>query len=172
MSLKKVARLLFSLELIWFRSLSSCVLCVSFLWVHWLKSSMNWTQQTSIAQCLYNIYFVFFLPFFFCLHCSLLGCNISGNSFTESAKLEVCYKQLWRLELLSAGTGLHCHVGINLEHDVLVFIKEQNAERRHLFWDATWFRNAGYHTHSTYDALDGGMVGWLQWLKKMKAMIY
>lgn len=97
---EKVKRLLFSLELIWFRSLSSCVLHVSFLRVQCLKSSMNWTQQTSIAQCLYNIYFVIFLFFF--LHCSLLGCNVSGNSCTESASMKfatdsieglICYLQ-------------------------------------------------------------------------------
>lgn len=97
---EKVKRLLFSLELIWFRSLSSCVLHVSFLRVQCLKSSMNWTQQTSIAQCLYNIYFVIFIFLF--LHCSLLGCNVLGNSCTESANMKfatdsveglICYLQ-------------------------------------------------------------------------------
>ncbi len=67
---------------------------------------------------------------------------------------------------LSTGAGIYSHVGVDFQHHVLVLIKEEDAERRHLFWDTAWLRDAWDDTHCPYYALDGGMVRGLQSLKQ------
>lgn len=59
---------------------------------------------------------------------------------------------------LSAGTWVHDHVGINLQHHVLVLVKVENGERRHLLRHAARLRDSWNHTNCTHYALDGGMV--------------
>lgn len=67
---------------------------------------------------------------------------------------------------LSTGTRIYSHVGVYFQHHVLVFIEEEDAERRHLLWDTAWLGDAGDDAHRPHYALDGGMVGGLQSLKQ------
>lgn len=67
---------------------------------------------------------------------------------------------------LSTGTGIHRHAGINLQHHIPVWIEEKNTEGTHLLGNAAWFRDARDDSHSSDDALDGGMVGRAHHLKK------
>lgn len=69
---------------------------------------------------------------------------------------------------LSARAGVHGHVGIDLEHHVLVLVQEEDAEGRHLLGDTAGFGNTWHHPHCSHNALDGGMIGGLQRLKERK----
>lgn len=63
-----------------------------------------------------------------------------------------------RPKRLPTGTGVHCHIWVDLEDHVLVFIKEEDAEGRHLFGYAAGLWDARDHSHRPYDALNGGVV--------------
>lgn len=67
---------------------------------------------------------------------------------------------------LSAGTRVHGHVGVDLEHHVLVLIQEEDAEGGHLLRDAAGLGDSWHHPHRPHDALDGGVVGGLQRLEE------
>lgn len=69
---------------------------------------------------------------------------------------------------LSAGAGVDGHVGVDLQHHVLVLVEEQDAEGGHLLWDAAWLGNAGHDAHGPDDALDGRVVRGLQGLDRKK----
>lgn len=60
---------------------------------------------------------------------------------------------------LPTSAGIHCHVGIDLEDDVLVFVEEEDAEGRHLLWHAAGLWDARHHTDCPHDALNGGVIG-------------
>lgn len=66
---------------------------------------------------------------------------------------------------LSAGAGVHGHVGVDLEHHVGMLIEEQDAERGHLLGNAAGLGDARDHAHRPHDALDGGVVGGVQGLQ-------
>lgn len=59
---------------------------------------------------------------------------------------------------LSTGTRIYSHVGVDFQHHVFIFIKEEDAEGRHLLWDTAWLRNAWDDAHCPHYALDGGVV--------------
>lgn len=67
--------------------------------------------------------------------------------------------------MLSARTGFHCHVGVHLKNHILIFIEEQDAERRHFVRNTARLRNARDYSDCSHYTLDGGMVGWLQGLR-------
>lgn len=67
---------------------------------------------------------------------------------------------------LSARAGVHSHVGVHLEHHVLILVEEQDAERGHLVRDAARLWDPRDHPHRPHDALDGGVVGGLQGLEE------
>lgn len=67
---------------------------------------------------------------------------------------------------LSTGTRIYSHVGVDFKHYIFVFIKEKDAEGRHLLRDTAWLRNAWDNAHCPHYALDGGMVRGLQSLKQ------
>lgn len=77
--------------------------------------------------------------------------------------------------VLPTGTRVHCHVGVDLEDHVLVFIKEEDAEGRHLLWYTAGLWDARDHSHCPHNALNGGVV-WrfqrLQEVKKVKVVSY
>lgn len=68
-------------------------------------------------------------------------------------------------EKLSAGAGVHSHVGVDFEHHVLVLVEEEDAEGRHLLGDAARLGDAWDHAHRPHYALDGGVVRGLQSLQ-------
>lgn len=68
--------------------------------------------------------------------------------------------------MLSARTGFHCHVGVHLKNHILIFIEEQDAERRHFVRNTARLRNARDYSNCSHYTLDGGMVGWLQGLQE------
>jgi len=68
--------------------------------------------------------------------------------------------------VLSAGAGIHGHVGIDLEHNILILVKEEDAEGGHLLRYAAGLGDARHHPHRPHDALDGGVVRWLQALRE------
>lgn len=59
---------------------------------------------------------------------------------------------------LPTGTGVHCHIGVDLKDHVLVFIKEEDAEGRHLLRHTAGLWDARDHPDRPNDALDGRMV--------------
>lgn len=61
---------------------------------------------------------------------------------------------------LPTSARVHGHAGVNLQHHVPVGVQEENAEGAHLLWDAARLRDAGDDSHSSDDALDGGMIRW------------
>lgn len=67
---------------------------------------------------------------------------------------------------LSTGAGVYSHVGVDFEHHVLVLVKEEDAEGRHLLRDAARLRNAWDDAHCPHYALDGGVVRGFQSLKQ------
>lgn len=67
---------------------------------------------------------------------------------------------------LSTGTGVDSHVGVDFQHHVLVLVEEQDAEGRHLLWDAARLGNAWDHAHRPHYALDGGVIRGLEGLKQ------
>lgn len=67
---------------------------------------------------------------------------------------------------LSAGTGVHCHVRVDLQHYILVFIKEQDAEWGHLFWHTARLGNSRDDPHCSHYTLNGRMIWWLQRLER------
>lgn len=67
---------------------------------------------------------------------------------------------------LSTGTGIHRHAGVNLQHHIPVRVEEKNAEGTHLLWDAARFGDTGDDSHSSDDALDGGVIGRTHHLRK------
>lgn len=73
---------------------------------------------------------------------------------------------MWKEIKLSTGARIYSHVGVDFKHYVFVFIKEEDAEGRHLLRDTAWLRNAGDNAHCPHYALDGGMVRGLQSLKQ------
>ena len=66
------------------------------------------------------------------------------------------------LPVLSAGAGVHGHVGVDLEHNILILVEEEDAEGRHLLRYAAGLGDARDHAHRPHDALDGGVVRRLQ----------
>jgi len=83
-------------------------------------------------------------------------------SFSSSAKIGNQFRGGRLVEktkaYLPTGTGVHCHIGIYLEDDVLVFIKEEDAEGRHLLRNTAGLWDAWDHPDRPNDALDGRMV--------------
>lgn len=79
---------------------------------------------------------------------------------------EVCAMRPGRKKKLSTGAGIYCHVGVDFQHHVLVLVKEKDAEGRHFLGDAARLRDARDDAHRPHYALDGGVVRWLQSLKK------
>lgn len=71
-----------------------------------------------------------------------------------------------RKKKLSTGAGIYCHVGVDFQHHVLVLVKEKDAEGRHFLGDAARLGDARDDAHRPHYALDGGVVRWLQSLKK------
>lgn len=69
-------------------------------------------------------------------------------------------------EKLSTGTGVYSHVGVDFQHHVLVLVEKEDAEGRHLLWDAARLRDAWDDTHCPHYALDCGVVRGLQRLKE------
>lgn len=67
---------------------------------------------------------------------------------------------------LSASARIYSHVGVDLQHHVLVLVEEEDAEGRHFLRDAARLRDAGHDAHRPHDALDGGMVGGPQGLQR------
>lgn len=67
---------------------------------------------------------------------------------------------------LSAGTGIYSHVWVDFQHHILILVKEEDAEGRHLLGDTARLWDALDNTHCAYYALDGRMVRGLQSLKQ------
>lgn len=67
---------------------------------------------------------------------------------------------------LSTGAGIHRHAGVNLQHHIPVWVEEENAEGAHLLWNAAWLWDARDNSHSSDDALDGGVIGRTHHLRK------
>lgn len=86
--------------------------------------------------------------------------------------LVLCEQALKGEKKLSTGAGIYSHVGVDFEHHVLVLIEEEDAEGRHLLWDAARLRDAWDNTHCPHYALDGGMVRGLQSLKQRDTKDY
>lgn len=59
---------------------------------------------------------------------------------------------------LSTSTRVYCHVGIDFEDDVLVLVKEQDAERGHLLRHTAGLRNPRDDPHGSHYALDGRVI--------------
>lgn len=73
-----------------------------------------------------------------------------------------------RKKKLSTGAGIYCHVGVDFQHHILVLVKEKDAEGRHFLGDTARLGDAWDDAHRPHYALDGGVVRWLQSLKKKK----
>lgn len=67
---------------------------------------------------------------------------------------------------LPTGTCIHRHARVNFEHHIPVQVEEKYAERTHLLRYAARFGNTGDNSHSSDDALDGGVIGWTHHLRK------
>ena len=67
---------------------------------------------------------------------------------------------------LSTGARIYSHVGVDFQHHVLVLIKEEDAEGRHLLWDTARLRDTRDDAYCPHYALDGGVVRGLQSLEQ------
>lgn len=124
-------------------------------------SSSPGAAGAALLQCKREV------AFSWCLHVS--ECMTAGTSFWLYLILlnfsfwhEVCAMRPGKKKKLSTGAGIHSHVGVDLQHHVLVLIKEEDAEGRHLLRDTARLRDTWDDAHCPHYALDGGVVRRLQ----------
>lgn len=73
--------------------------------------------------------------------------------------------------VLPTGACIHRHAGVNLQYHFFIWVKEKDTEGAHLVWDAAGFWHTGNDSHSSDDALYGGVIGGTRQLSKKRKAI-